>query len=178
LHYLKLPVIFKVSTNQDKAVVFSAGLGIQAGFLVYADNFIWSDEHEYYVANGDCNLLYSGKESIEKNSAFKNKYYDRFMNIPEFYGFQETNLRKMYKSTYLAGVLELGLGYKITEKLKLYTNIFMDLGFTDIENKDYEINGEKFWTYWYDLSYDDYSRKKAYSINTGLMIKLNYRISG
>jgi hypothetical protein len=190
LHFCKLPLGITFNSNSDKLLEFNTKLGVQTNLLVKADNFWYIDEHPFYEEN----FPDATWEDVVMSGSIPGKKLDNYLNFAEFWGYPETNIKKMYQS-YVSAWIELGLGWRLTDKLKLYTNLYLDAGFTDLENKDYQIvigetwseealnefEGESrevfFWD-WIAQDYEEYPdwQKRAYAINAGFKVSLSYTI--
>ena len=157
LRYLKLPVMFRLTTNTERKTAFVFQFGPQIDYLVSVKQFIG-------------NTAYPHTNQLPIDPPGQPDFY----NVPDRY--------YTFKSLVFDGVVGLGAEVKLRYNLKMHLLFRADYSLTDIENKDatFDVyqNGNietvKFYESQYVYPHYTGNRPPSNNLTGGLLIGFSY----
>ena len=170
LTYLKVPIQFYYSTNENKKYSFTCYVGFYAGYLLkYMDSF------DLHGSNSSGSLSWA-------DTATGNSYHEYYKaSFPWYYGKANATYSlsgEPYKKFDFGQTLGAGLQKKLSPNVSFLVMINYQIGFINIKNSDsqYSVNNssQKFWNYFGQLDPNQFLSfyNSLFGISAGFKVKL------
>jgi len=172
--YTKIPILLTLNKLKKDLFGFVFKVGFEYGRLAYAQNYYWNKNTLAFNYNN---------RSIEdvKFNAFSRTEDNNLVDFVQYFnGISNYELQELYNQNTWSFLAEFGVRYQITAQFDLNINLFLDLGFSNINNLNAQVNHKYFWQNEHIgvVNFGDFGLSRAISTinNYGLKFSLVYRL--